>query len=78
MTRITLDPATATKLLSQAGPIELSDEGGRVLGHFIPARFDPSLYEGLEPDISEEELARREQETVRHTTAQVLAHLEKL
>jgi hypothetical protein len=31
-----------------------------------------------EPQISEVELDRREQETVSYTTAEVLAHLEKL
>jgi hypothetical protein len=78
MNEITLDAATAAKLLTQPGPVRVSDEAGRILGHFIPARPDPALYEGLEPDISTEELDRRSKETKRYTTAQVLAHLEKL
>jgi hypothetical protein len=51
---------------------------GRVLGQFVPS-FDPSGYEGLEPQISQEELQRRKQSKGKsYTTAEVLAHLDKL
>jgi len=74
---LTVDEATRAKLLQAARPVELCDEAGRSLGRFIP-RLDPALYEGLEPDISDEEIERRKREDRRYTTAEVLAYLEKL
>jgi hypothetical protein len=47
------------------------------LGQFIP-KVDLSEYGPFEPQVSEEELDRREQETESYTTAEVLAYLEKL
>ncbi len=78
MPRITLDAELQSKLLNLTLPLELCDESGRVLARVLPV-MDPSLYEGLEPQISEEELQRRKQSTGKtYTTAEVLAHLEKL
>jgi hypothetical protein len=78
MTRITLDADLRSKLLNLTQPLELCDESGRVLARVLPA-IDPSMYEGLEPQISEEELQRRLQNKGRtYTTAEVLAYLEKL
>ncbi len=78
MTRITLDADLRSKLLDLTQPLELCDESGRVLARVLPA-IDPSLYEGLEPQISEEELQRRWQSKGKtYTTAEVLAYLEKL
>jgi hypothetical protein len=51
---------------------------GRGLGRYIP-RIDLSDWEPVTPPVSEEELNRREQiKEKRYTTAEVLAHLEKL
>ena len=58
MTRITLDADLRSKLLNLTQPLELCDESGRVLARVLPA-IDASMYEGLEPQISEEELQRR-------------------
>ena len=55
MTRITLDSDLRQKLLNLSQPLELCDESGRVLARVLPT-IDPSLYEGLEPQISKEEL----------------------
>jgi hypothetical protein len=78
MTRITLDADLRSKLLNLAEPLELCDETGRVLGRFFPT-VDSSQYEGLEPQISREELQRRKQDKGNtYTTAEVLAYLEKL
>ncbi len=78
MTRITLDADLRSKLLDLTQPLELCDESGRVLARVLPA-IDPSLYEGLEPQISEEDLQRRWQSKGKtYTTAEVLAYLEKL
>ena len=78
MTRITLDAGLLHKLLDLTQPLELCDESGRLLARVLPA-IDPSLYEGLEPQISKEELQRRKQHKgTTYTTAEVLARLEKL
>ena len=78
MTRIFVDGDLQSKLLGLGQPAELCDATGRILGRFFPA-IDLSKYEAWEPLISEEELRRREQSTEkRYTTAEVLAHLEKL
>jgi hypothetical protein len=77
MTRIIVDDALRGKLHNLAERLELCDESGRVLGQVFPA-LDLSHYEPWEPQISEEELQRREQETESYTTAEVLAYLESL
>jgi hypothetical protein len=77
MTRITVDRDLGSKLHELTQPAELCDDRGRPLGRFIP-HLDPSEYD-LEPQISKEELQRRKQSKERtYTTAEVLAHLEKL
>jgi hypothetical protein len=78
MTRIILDQDLRNRLLNLAEPLELCDEGGHVLARLLPV-VSPSLYEGLEPQISRQELQRRMQNKGKtYTTAEVLAHLEKL
>jgi hypothetical protein len=78
MTRITLDSDLRSRLLDLSSPLELCDESGRVLARLFPT-LDPSEYEGLEPQISREELERRKQHKGKtYTTAEVLAHLETL
>src|SRR2546422_724646 len=57
---------------------EIVDSTGRVLGRFFP-KFDLTQWEPTEPFLSEEELERRlNSPGKRHTTAEVLARLEKL
>ena len=77
MTQLTIDQALGQRLLSAAGPVELHDETGKLVGYFHPA-VDPELYQGVDSPLSEEELRRREQGTVWYTTAEVLARLEQL
>lgn len=78
MTRIILDPALANQLHSLKQPAEMCDPSGTVLGRFVPVA-DLSEWEPITPDASEEELDRREASNQkRYTTAEVLAHLEKL
>jgi len=71
MTQIMIDAQVRTKLMNLSSAIELVDETGRVLGVFTPRT-------SKEPQISEDELDRREQEQESFSTAEVLAHLEKL
>jgi hypothetical protein len=78
MTRMIVDAAFAAKLPTLTEPVELCDTSGRVLGHYFPAP-ELSEYEPLEPQVSEEELTRRSKSDEKtYTTAEVLAHLEKL
>jgi hypothetical protein len=71
MTQIMIDAQVRSKLMNLSSSLELVDETGRVLGVFTPRT-------SKEPQISEEVLDRREQEQESFSTAEVLAHLEKL
>ena len=53
MVQVVIDPAIQSKLYNFSQPVELCDGTGRVLGRVIPA-------EDLVPQVSEEELDRRE------------------
>ena len=77
MTQIILDASAISKLTAATQPVEVCDPSGRVRGRFVP-RFDPSEWEIVGPEASEEELRRREQSTEWYTTAEVIAHLERL
>ncbi len=78
MTQIIVDAQLSTKLQEAMQPVQLCNSQGQVLGRFIPL-IDLSEWEPLSPDISDEELERRARSKgKRYTTAEVLAHLEKL
>ena len=78
MTRIIVGATLSEKLHHLNELVELCDESGRVLGRFLPV-FDLAQYEPLTPQVSEEELRRRElSRKKRYTTAEVLVYLEKL
>jgi hypothetical protein len=78
MTRIVIDQTLEKKLHDLTEAVELCGESGRVLGCFVP-KLDMSQYEPLEPQITKGELLRRKQSNQkRYTTAEVLAHFEKL
>ena len=70
MTQIMLEESARKKLGDLMQPIEIVDEAGRVLGTFTPRN-------SRDPQISEAELDRREQETESFSTAEVLENLEK-
>jgi hypothetical protein len=76
MTQILVDATLRSRLYDLKQPLELCDDSGKVLARLIPVP-DPSQYEPIEPHISDEELQRRRQESD-FSTAEVLAHLEKL
>ena len=66
MVKLEIDSGLRTKLEGVTEQVELCDESGRTLGHFLP----PALYEHLfyaalavEGPHSAEELQRRHQET---------------
>jgi hypothetical protein len=78
MIQVVVDPAMQSKLHNFSQALELRDPTGRVLARVFPA-VDLSEYEPLVPQVSEEELDRREQANEkRYTTPEVRAYLEKL
>ena len=77
MTQITLSNAVATQLHGLTAPVALCDTSGKVLGRFIPA-IDASEWEPVSPEVSEDELDRRQQGTEWYSTQEVLSHLKSL
>ena len=58
MSRLTVDSATLARLQGVSGPVDLCDEHGRIVGHYVP--YPGGLpADALELDIPEEELDRR-------------------
>lgn len=77
MTRMTLDSDLASRLRQVDHTIDLCDPSGKVLGRFVPAA-DLSQWEAVTPEVTEEELDRRERSgQKRYCTAEVLDRLEK-
>ena len=75
--RVTLDDGVIARLVESLQPIEVCDSTGKVVGFFRP-RPDPTRFGPLDPQISEEELRRREQSSGPwHTTDEVVARLRK-
>jgi hypothetical protein len=73
MTQIIVDSNLRGKLPDLSKPFAVCDEAGQVVGRYIPAG------PGSNPPISREEIERRKQSKDKsYTTAEVLAHLEKL
>ncbi len=75
MGRVTIDQALRSKLGGLDSPLELCDEAGRVIGHFIPVQ-DRSIYEGVEPPVSDEEIDRRLREESGRPLIEILRDLE--
>jgi len=76
MNRVILDAALAAKLRSLHQPSDLCDTSGRLLGRFIPLTNPPET-EIREPQVSEEELDRRERVPGGRPLSDILADLEK-
>jgi hypothetical protein len=76
MNRVVVDPATLAKLRGARQTLDLCDDRGQVVGRFIPA-VDPFEGADLQPQVSEEELDRRERVGGGRPLADILADLEK-
>lgn len=72
MSNLTLDPATAARLLAFAGLVEVRDQEGRVLGYFQPV--GERVSQARSP-LAQEELARRRLQHSGKPLAEVLANL---
>jgi hypothetical protein len=73
MTKIVVDAAMRSKLRDLAEEMQFTDEAGRVLGNFTPWPTGAQR----EPQISEEELDRRERAGGGRSLKEILADLEK-
>jgi len=85
MDKLTLDFQTASTLKQYHNGVELTDPAGHVLGYFVPipdapaaACDDPAIYAWLRAQITDEEIERRREKPLGHTTAEVLAKLRSL
>ncbi|MDZ4659836.1 MAG: hypothetical protein SH868_19855 [Bythopirellula sp.] len=58
MVNIVVDSELLAKLGDLQSPVTLQDASGRVLAYLTPAK-DRSIYDELDPGISDEELNRR-------------------
>ena len=77
MTRVVVTKELLAQLHNLTQALELYDEQGHILARVEPI-LDPALWGPLEPQVSIEELDRRAKSDKWYTTAEVLAHLEKL
>lgn len=74
MVRITIDPEFRLKLRDFESPLELCDETGRIVGHFIPVQ-DRAMYRGVESPASDDELDRRSRDESGRPLADILGDL---
>jgi hypothetical protein len=77
MSHITLDAATAQQLKQAKELIEVRDPSGHVIGHFTP-EIDPSAWELVGHELTEEEEERIYKEDKWYTFEEVMAHLKRL
>ncbi|MCO6458965.1 MAG: hypothetical protein J5I93_26965 [Pirellulaceae bacterium] len=76
MVRITIDQAFCSKLGNSEEPLELCDETGRVVGHFIPVQ-DRAVYQGVESPAGDDELDRRCRDEAGRPLVDILRDLEQ-
>lgn len=73
MVQIVIDPTTQKRLAGVAHVAQMCDESGQVIGYFVA----PGNVFRLEPQVSEEELDRREREGGGRPLSDILADLRK-
>ena len=75
MNRIVVDEYMTGQLRGLAGPCPIFDGAGNQLGLFQPV-IAKSIYEKLEPSVSDEELELRSREGGGRTLTEIMADLE--
>jgi hypothetical protein len=79
MSKITVDEPLKAQLTGLDQPIEMIDQSGKPLGHFLPAKVYHDLVYALAfAEVDEEELEERRREPGGVSTAEALAYLETL
>jgi hypothetical protein len=76
MTKMVVNPEISEELRRIHEQTELYDESGDLIGYFTPG-IDKSVYAGVEPPISDEELRRRAEKGGGRTLAEIMADLER-
>jgi hypothetical protein len=76
MNRVLVDPITRARLESAHQKVEMYDDSGRILGHFLPLEAG-SPDERKEPQISDEEIERRLRQGGGRSLLEIMADLEK-
>jgi hypothetical protein len=76
MSRLIVDLEMKAKLHNVKDVLEICDDSGHVLGHFIPF-VDPRSIKNMEPKISEEEVQRRTRRGGGRELTAILSDLEK-
>ena len=72
MSRIVLDPQLRTRLNGLNEPMEVCDEAGKTVGHFLPdGLYREFLVAWSKAHLSNEELERRRQEPRGRTLAEI-------
>jgi len=77
MTRIIIDPSTVEKLKDVREMVELRDEAGRIVGHFLPGP-PRDQYGNIIVPFSEEELEELSKQTGGRPLKDILTDLSKL
>jgi hypothetical protein len=76
MSKITLDPTLRSKLNGLNEPLELCDERGETIGHFLPeAAYREYFYAWLKLQVSDEEIAQLRREQGGRTLAEIKSKL---
>ncbi len=72
MTKVIVDNTLRAKLNGFRDHVELCDESGRTVGHFLPeAVYNKLLYASVEIPLTQEEIERRRQETGGRTLPEI-------
>lgn len=74
MSQIIVDDELRAKLRQLFQTAEVRDAQGKLLGHFMPV-IDAEFLAALLPQVSDEELTRREREETGRPLADILADL---
>jgi hypothetical protein len=76
MTRIIVDDSFTNQLPEANTPCIVLNAAGKKLGYFTPD-LDPASYQGLDPTVSDDELARREQAGGGRALSEILSDLQQ-
>jgi hypothetical protein len=76
MDKMVMNAEISERLRNALGQVELYDEAGMLIGHFIP-EIDRSFYATVEIPIADEELRRRAEKGGGRTLAEIMADLER-
>jgi hypothetical protein len=78
MSKVVLDTAWRAKLNGLTEPLEVCDESGKTVGHFLPEdAYRRLLYALARAQVSDDDIAQLRQQTGGRTLAEIWASLGK-